>query len=68
VQVILLGYAATTDIKNSTLVVCDLDRTEESREFIRGFTNTAYFIGRYAVEAPGAVDPIIEDGGRASDL
>jgi ABC-2 type transport system permease protein len=65
VQVILLGYAATTDIKNSTLVVCDLDRTEESREFIRGFTNTTYFIGRYAVDVPGAVDPIIEDG-RAS--
>jgi ABC-2 type transport system permease protein len=42
-----------------------MDRTATSREFIRGFTNTTYFIGRYAVDAPGAVDPIIEDG-RAS--
>lgn len=62
VQLILLGYAATTDIKNSTLVVCDMDRTASSREFIRGFTNTTYFIGRYAVVAPADVDPFIEDG------
>lgn len=61
-MVLLLGYAATTDIKNSTLVVCDMDRTAASREFIRGFTNTTYFIGRYAVEAPADVDPLIEDG------
>ena len=61
-QVILLGYAATTDIKNSTLVVCDMDRTAASREFIRGFTNTTYFIGRYAVDVPAEVNPLIEDG------
>jgi ABC-2 type transport system permease protein len=61
-QVILLGYAATTDIKNSTLVVCDMDRTAASRAFIRGFTNTTYFIGRYAVETPESVNPLIEDG------
>ena len=61
-MVLLLGYAATTDIKNSTLVVCDMDRTSASREFIRGFTNTTYFIGRYAVGAPAEVDPLIEDG------
>jgi ABC-2 type transport system permease protein len=39
-QVILLGYAATTDIKNSTMVVCDLDHTQESRELVRDFTNS----------------------------
>jgi ABC-2 type transport system permease protein len=61
-QVILLGYAATTDIKNSTLVVCDMDRTAQSREFIRGFTNTTYFIGRYAVAVPSGVDGLIENG------
>ncbi len=61
-MVLLLGYAATTDIKYSTLVVCDMDRTAESREFIRGFTNTTYFIGRYAVDAPAGVDPLIENG------
>ena len=39
-----------------------MDRTAASREFIRGFTNTTYFIGRYSVGAPADVDPLIEDG------
>jgi hypothetical protein len=29
-----------------------MDRTAVSREFIRGFTNTTYFVGRYAVDGP----------------
>jgi len=62
VMVLLLGYAATTDITNSTLAVCDMDRTAASRAFIRNFTNTTYFIGRYAVEDPAALDPYIEEG------
>ncbi len=59
-QVILLGYAATTDIKNSTMVVCDLDHTEESRELVHDFTNSGYFIARYEVESPSGVDQHIE--------
>ncbi len=59
-QVLLLGYAATTDIKNSTMVVCDLDHTEDSRELVREFTNSGYFIARYAVDAPSGVDEHIE--------
>ena len=59
-QVLLLGYAATTDITNSTMVVCDLDHTEESRELIRDFTNSGYFVARYTVDDPAAVDQHIE--------
>ncbi len=60
-QVILLGYAATTDIKDSTMVVCDMDRTEESRNFITGFTTSGYFIAEYAVNTPEEVTPYIEE-------
>ena len=52
-QVLLLGYAATTDIKNSDIVVCDLDRTEESRTFVKEFTNSNYFVEKYTVALPG---------------
>ncbi|HTO94613.1 MAG TPA: ABC transporter permease [Bacteroidota bacterium] len=62
VMVLLLGYAATTDITNSTLAVCDMDRTAASRAFVRNFTNTTYFIGRYALDDPAALDPYIEEG------
>jgi ABC-2 type transport system permease protein len=60
-QVLLLGYAATTDITNSTLVVCDMDRTEESRTFVRRFTTSGYFIERYQVDVPAEVDSYIEN-------
>src|SRR5512140_130212 len=59
-QVILLGYAATTDIKNTTMVVCDQDKTQESREFIKEFSNSGYFIIRYAVNTPPEIDGYIE--------
>ncbi len=59
-QVLLLGYAATTDITNSTLVVCDMDRTEESRMFVRRFTTSGYFVERYHVNVPSEVDYYVE--------
>jgi ABC-2 type transport system permease protein len=61
-QVLLLGYAATTDIKYSNLVVCDMDRSVESRELIRSFTNSNYFVLKYAVDVPDDVDYYIDQG------
>lgn len=42
-QVILLGYAATVDVRNIGLAVCDLDSSPESRALLTRFTNTGYF-------------------------
>ncbi len=61
-QVLLLGYAATTDIKNSTMVVCDQDKSRESREFIREFSNSGYFIIDYTVNTSPEVNGYIENG------
>ena len=47
IQLILLGYAITTDIKHIPLVVCDLDNSSESRELIRGFKHSGYFNIKY---------------------
>lgn len=62
VQVILLGYTATTDIKNSTMAVCDQDRTAESRQFLQSFTSSGYFIHTYSVDTPREVDELIAEG------
>ncbi len=59
-QVLLLGYAATTDITNSDMVVCDQDRTVESRQFLKEFTASGYFVHRYSVEIPAQADTYIE--------
>jgi ABC-2 type transport system permease protein len=59
-QVLLLGYAASTDIKHSTMVVCDMDRSAASREFIEQFTNSNYFVQKYQVNGIHEIDEYIE--------
>ena len=43
IQLILLPYAATYEIKNITLSVVDNDHSEYSRELINNFTSSGYF-------------------------
>jgi ABC-2 type transport system permease protein len=43
VQLLILGYAATTDVKNVPLVVVDADRTTASRTLIEDFDGSPYF-------------------------
>lgn len=42
-QLLVLGYAATTDVRNVELAVCDLDHSVASRELVRDFTSSTYF-------------------------
>lgn len=40
---IVFGYGVTTDIKNVNLVVCDLNKTQFTNEFIQKFTSSGFF-------------------------
>lgn len=42
-QLGILGYAATTDVKNIPIVVVDADRSSASRELVRRFETSANF-------------------------
>jgi len=42
-QVLLFGYAATTDVKNIPTAIYDLDNSVQSREVIRAFSFSKYF-------------------------
>lgn len=61
-QVLVLGYTATTDIKYSLMVVHDQDRTAESRDLIREFTTSGYFVHEYSVDREADLDRRIESG------
>ena len=61
-QVLVLGYTATTDIKYSVMVVRDEDRTAESRDLIREFTTSGYFVHEYSVDRDADLDRRIEQG------
>ncbi len=65
IQVILLGYAATVDVKEIPLVVSDMDNSRESREFIARFTNSGYFIIAAYVDHPKKTDEYL-DGSKAT--
>lgn len=43
VQIMVFGYAVTTDVKNIPTAVYDLDNSRDSRNLIREFTYSKYF-------------------------
>jgi ABC-2 type transport system permease protein len=48
VQIIIFGYAATTDVNHIPTAIYDLDNTRQSRDLIRAFTASKYFsVHRY---------------------
>jgi ABC-2 type transport system permease protein len=44
IQLLVLGYAITTDIKNLNILICDFDGSEISRDLIERFSHTEHFI------------------------
>ncbi len=62
VQLTMLGYAATTDVKNVPLVIVDQDRSPASRELISRFDASPYFSIAGTVSSVREVDPWLERG------
>lgn len=63
-QLVLLGYAATLDVRSVPTVICDLDRSAASRDITQAVMESGYF------QETGRVDRIEEvaaalDAGRA---
>ncbi len=59
-QLTILGYAATTDVKNVPVVVADGDRTPASRELIERFAGSPYFSIVDVVSTVDQVDSYLE--------
>ena len=62
VQLFLLGYAATTDVKNVPIAVWDQSRTPESRALLDGFRAADYFTLDYVVQSEKDIQTLIERG------
>ena len=56
VQLTMLGYAATTDIRNVPIAVTDADRTPASRRLIERFAASPYFDIAREETSPAALD------------
>ena len=62
IQLLVLGYAATTDVKNVPVVVADADRTTASRELMNRFEGSPYFTITSVVSNVNEIAPYLEDG------
>ena len=62
VQLTMLGYAATTDVRNVPLVVVDQDRSAASRELISRFEASENFAVVDSLTSLDAVDAYLDEG------
>jgi ABC-2 type transport system permease protein len=62
VQLFMLAYAATTDVRNVPLIVADADRSTASRELVSRFDASPSFSVVSVVASPDDIDPVLERG------
>lgn len=62
VQLFLLGYAATSDVRNISLAVWDQSKTTESRQLLDAFQASSYFTINYFVNSADEYQALIESG------
>jgi len=62
IQLFLLGYAATTDVRNVPIAVWDQSRSPESRALLDAFRAADYFMIAYDVHSEDEIQALIEQG------
>lgn len=62
IQIILFGYAANKDINYVPTAIFDRDNTKESRELLRDFTYSKYFIPKYFIDSEDAQNLVLDKG------
>src|SRR5512135_3534287 len=61
-QLVLLGYANNTDVKNVSTVIFNQDNNEASRALLDSFQSTGYFSFDYSVYSQTDVNTMIAGG------
>jgi len=61
-QLLVFGWAVTLDIKHIPVVVCDRDRSAESRDLIGQLERSEHFDLRGWVDSPAAITPYLVSG------
>ena len=62
IQLTMLGYAATTDVRHVPVVVVDGDRSPASRRLVERFAASPYFDIVDEAMTPGAIDAELAEG------
>src|SRR5574340_727334 len=62
IQLIIFGYAVTTDVDHIKTAVCDLDKSPQSRALIERFTASGYFSVVKTTERPDELGELLDKG------
>ncbi len=62
IQVLIFGYAVTTDVKNVATAVFDLDHSIASRELVARFENSGYFAVIAHLQNEAQVREVLDSG------
>jgi ABC-2 type transport system permease protein len=62
IQLIVFGYVATTDIKQSPAVICDENRSARSRELVERFVSSGYFEIAAYIDGRRDIDDYLDSG------
>lgn len=62
IQLLLLGYAATNDVRNVPMVVFDQDRGSAARRLLDAYRAADYFLIAYDVDSEAEIRDLIDTG------
>lgn len=62
IQLIMFGYAVTTDVDHIKTAVCDLDKSPQSRALIERFTASGYFTIVEHTDQPDRLGELLDRG------
>lgn len=62
IQLLLFGYAVSTDVRNVATLVVDHDRSRASRELVEAFTASGYFRVQGYVDRPADIIRALDHG------
>lgn len=62
IQLIMFGYAVTTDVDHIKTAVCDLDKSPQSRALIERFTASGYFTVVENTDRPERLGELLDRG------
>lgn len=61
-MLLLLGYAVTTDVKNISVAICDLDHSAKSRKLIEKLNTSGYFVLHYSHDGLQNIGKYLDSG------
>ncbi len=62
VMLLLLGYAATNDVRNVPLAIWDQDRSQASRDLLAAYDSADYFELTWEVDSDTQLEQLVNDG------